>query len=339
MNWVFQCNPKRFDLCAELKKGITAGHWSAKQHKREISPGDRVFFWQTGNDARLLACGHVTSSVYEGEENEFGRSRVDISFDSKIVPPLTRLEILDMKSPEGKVLAGFPAFTAAGRQGTNIQIGDPTVAALTRILETRLIPLSTRAADKDAEDVERSLSDAIRRAEQETTEKLRAHIAKLESTTFEWLVAFLLVKLEYKNVVVTKQTGDHGIDITAKLVARGVTDIQTGVQVKRQQSGVGRPAIQNLRGALGPHQVGLFVTSSHFTKEAKAEAKDSTKAPIALIDGAQLIKLLMSCKIGAEHRQVTLHHFTPKGLSQDELEAGVEAGVEEGEEELDADSV
>ena len=55
MDWVFQCNPKRYDLASELEKGNQTEDWSMNQHRELVSPGDRVFFWQTGSNARLLA--------------------------------------------------------------------------------------------------------------------------------------------------------------------------------------------------------------------------------------------------------------------------------------------
>jgi hypothetical protein len=118
MDWVFQCSPKRYDLASELKKGIRTEDWSMNQHRDRVSPGDRVFFWQTGPDARLLAIGRVESPVYE-RESPFGRYCVDIVFDYLIAPPITRPEILDRK-----VLSAFGPFK--GQMGTNFPIGGCT---------------------------------------------------------------------------------------------------------------------------------------------------------------------------------------------------------------------
>ena len=93
MDWVFQCNPKRYDLASELEKGIRTQDWAMNQHRERVAPGDRVFFWQTGSNARLLATGHVDSPVYE-RESPFGRHRVGIVFDCRIIPPVTRPEML-----------------------------------------------------------------------------------------------------------------------------------------------------------------------------------------------------------------------------------------------------
>src|SRR5438105_9818796 len=93
MDWIFQCNPRRYDLAAVLERGETSEDWAMNQGRGIVSPGDRVFFWQTGNDAQLLAIGRVTSPVYEREGSEFGRYCVDVAFEHRIRPPFRRNEI------------------------------------------------------------------------------------------------------------------------------------------------------------------------------------------------------------------------------------------------------
>src|SRR5712692_10530135 len=95
MDWLFQCNPKRFDLASFIEGGAQNDDWSMNQCRQLVSPGDRVFFWQTGAEARLLAVGHVTSPVYKREKSSFGPYCVDVAFDYKIAPPLTRPEALE----------------------------------------------------------------------------------------------------------------------------------------------------------------------------------------------------------------------------------------------------
>src|SRR6266576_2363298 len=120
MDWLFQCNPKRYDLADVLDRGGTSDTWAMNQGRRIVSPGDRAFFWQTGNDAQLLVIGKVVSPVYQREGSEFGRYCVDVTFEHRIRPPLKREEIL-----LNPLLRTFPAFK--GVQGTNFLIHDPEV--------------------------------------------------------------------------------------------------------------------------------------------------------------------------------------------------------------------
>jgi restriction system protein len=103
--------------------------------------------------------------------------------------------------------------------------------------------------------------------------------------------------------------------------------MQTCIQVKRQQT-VGRPIVQNIRGSLSAHEAGLLVTSGYFTDEAREEANDPRKVPIALIDGLKLTELLLDLEIGVEHVNVTLYRLKLDDLSKEQLEARVEESDE-----------
>jgi restriction system protein len=99
--------------------------------------------------------------------------------------------------------------------------------------------------------------------------------------------------------------------------------IRTCIQVKRQQS-VGAPVVQNIRGSLSAHEAGLLVTSGQFTSGAIAEANDPHKLPITLINGAQLLELLLKHEIGVEAVHLTYYRLKLDEISKDKLEAFVE---------------
>jgi EVE domain len=135
MDWLFQCNPKRYDVAALLERGDTRDDWAMNQGRKFVSPGDRVFFWQTGKNAQLLAVGRVTSPVYERSDNEFGRYFVDVVFQHCILPPLTRKEALS-----NETLRNLTPFK--GIQGTNYALRDPAIVAeLEKTIEGRLVPI------------------------------------------------------------------------------------------------------------------------------------------------------------------------------------------------------
>jgi hypothetical protein len=317
MDWVFQCNPKRYDLAAELEKGNQTEDWSMNQHRELVSPGDRVFFWQTGSNARLLAIGHVDSPVYE-RESPFGRHRVDIIFDHKVVPPAIRPEVLEQKA-----LSTFGPFK--GVMGTNFPILNvETVTALEKLVEGRLISLSATGSPAPATgNAHIALDEAIKRSRHQISLSLRDYISTMDPFGFQWLVRALLIKLGYTDVVVSKASGDGGVDLRATLVGGGIARIRTCIQVKRQQS-VGAPVVQNIRGALSAHEAGLLVTSGQFTAGAIAEANDPQKLPIALVNGAQLLDLLLKHEIGVEPVHLTYYRLKLDEISKERLEAFVE---------------
>jgi HJR/Mrr/RecB family endonuclease len=318
MDWLFQCNPKLYDLAGFLEGGGTREDWSMKQGKNLVSPGDRVFFWQTGADAQLLAIGQVISPVYERASSDFGRDCVDIAFEHRIVPPLRKDEVL-----ANETLRNFRPFK--GAMGTNFRLDDPAIIAeLQKKIEGRLVPIPISAELVQPIDAVKHAETAINNAALEATHALRKYIAGMKPDTFELLVSALFLTLGYKQVVVTKRSGDSGIDVKAVLVVEGVGNIRTCIQVKRQQTPVGRPVVQNLRGSLGPHEVGIVVTSSGFSAEAREEAQDPTKAPIALISGQQFAELLLKHQIGIQHIDRKLYRLALDDLAQDRLQARVE---------------
>jgi HJR/Mrr/RecB family endonuclease len=318
MDWLFQCNPRRYDLAAFLEGGGTSEDWAMNQGRNLVSPGDRVFFWQTGVNGQLLTIGQVMSPVYERPASGFGRYCVDIAFHHKIVPPLTRDEAL-----ANQTLRNFAPFK--GVQGTNFVLRDPAIIAeLEKTIEGRLVPISISGELVQPIDAIKDAEIAIKNAAFETTNALRKYIAEMEPTTFELLVSALFLKLGYKHVAVTKRSGDAGIDVRAVLVVEGVGNIRTCIQVMRQQNPVGRPVVQNLRGSLGPLEVGIVVTSSGFSDEAREEAQDSTKAPIALISGQQFAELLLKYEIGIQHIDRKLYRLALDDLAKDVLQSRVE---------------
>lgn len=317
MDWLFQCNPKRYDLATELEKGTQTEDWSMNQHRELISPGDRIFFWQTGSNARLLAIGHVDLPVYE-DELPFGRHRVDIVFDYRIVPPVTKPELLAERT-----LSAFPPFK--GMMGTNFQISNADiVGALEKLVDGRLVSVARTSLSAPATgDVQIALDEAIKKVKHQTSLSLREYISSMDPIGFEWLVRALLLKLGYTDVVVTKASGDGGVDLRATLVGGGIARMRTCIQVKRQQS-VGAPVVQNIRGSLSAHEAGLLVTSGQFTTGAVAEANDPHKLPITLVNGGQLLELLLKHGIGVEPVRLTYYRLKLEEISKDHLEALVE---------------
>jgi hypothetical protein len=70
----------------------------------------------------MLPMSHIVSPVYTRKDVGFGSFCVDVVFDYKIVPPLTRQEIL-----LNEVLGRFLPFK--GAMGTNFPISDISFVA------------------------------------------------------------------------------------------------------------------------------------------------------------------------------------------------------------------
>ena len=135
---------------------------------------------------------------------------------------------------------------------------------------------------------------------------LKEKLLKLEWGDFELLVVKLLVNMGFDDVSHTRFSNDGGIDARGTMVTGNVVRTKMVVQAKRWKANVQAPLIRQLRGSLGAHEQGLFITTSNFSKGAYEEAKTIDKTPIALMNGDQLVSLLMEYGIGVKKTDTTI---------------------------------
>jgi hypothetical protein len=64
--WIFQANPKIYDV-KRATQSLREDTWLVQQHRTEIHHGDRVYLWESGRDAGILAAGQVLDEVSERE--------------------------------------------------------------------------------------------------------------------------------------------------------------------------------------------------------------------------------------------------------------------------------
>jgi restriction system protein len=162
----------------------------------------------------------------------------------------------------------------------------------------------------EAPEIERphqALASAVKSYNKQQETLLRETLAKMNPYRFESLVKDLLEAMDYDDVVVTKQSGDKGIDVVANYEF-GITQVREVVQVKRQQGTITRPILDQLRGALPYHQAirGTIITIGKFAKGCKDAAFFQGAAPITLIDGDKLIELLVKHNVGTKRRSLSL---------------------------------
>lgn len=68
--WIFQANPRRFDIHAFLKKPQDEFEWLVERHKEEIARGDNVFLWAAiGGGDRTRAGVVALAEVRDGFRN------------------------------------------------------------------------------------------------------------------------------------------------------------------------------------------------------------------------------------------------------------------------------
>lgn len=118
---------------------------------------------------------------------------------------------------------------------------------------------------------------------------------------FERLTQRVLRECGFTNVVVTKKSGDGGIDGTGKLKINGIFSFNIAFQCKRYQGSVSAGDIRDFRGSLTTDiEKGVFITTGSFSKPAIEEASNPGKQQIDLIDGEEFITKLAEFGIGVK---------------------------------------
>lgn len=145
----------------------------------------------------------------------------------------------------------------------------------------------------------------------ELLEKVRS----MKWEAFEKLAKQVLSQLGFDDIDVTPPKGDKGIDLhgVVRNKESGIISSRVYVQCKRysERSAIQRNAIDEFKGALqskGQTSVGIFITSSRYTRGAKEAAKaENANNLITLIDGEQLAEMMKKTGVGVK-KVVTVDH-------------------------------
>lgn len=140
--------------------------------------------------------------------------------------------------------------------------------------------------------------------------KVKQRLFELTPRAFEFFAGDLLEYLGLASVVVTKQSGDGGIDAHCEIASGGIFRVPAGVQVKRYQHSVTRPDMDRFIGALANrYSCGIFITTSSFTKNALQKA--SLIPHISTVDGEQITTILMANGVGIlpSHERIDEGYF------------------------------
>lgn len=113
----------------------------------------------------------------------------------------------------------------------------------------------------------------------------------LKGHPFADFVAHLLMSMGYKTRV-SPEGPDGGIDIIAHRDELGFDPPIVKVQVKSSEGSIGDPVVSALYGKVSAGEFGLPVTLGSFTSQAKAFGR--SKSNLRLIDGAELVSLILS---------------------------------------------
>jgi len=155
---------------------------------------------------------------------------------------------------------------------------------------------------------------------------LMEEVMKFTPTDFEKLVVRLLLKMGYGSGIdnagfVTKASGDGGIDGIIKEDQLGFSSIYIQAKQWQPSTKVDRPEVQKFAGALQGVKAskGLFITTAGFSAKAREYAENLHGSTIVLVDGNQLMKLMIKINLGVSVE----HTYEVKRIDSDFFNEGL----------------
>lgn len=152
--------------------------------------------------------------------------------------------------------------------------------------------------DSDAPDTPEESDDEIaatttlEEAEEAAWGDISRHLRGLGAYDFQNLVAALLEGMGYHVAWVAPPGPDRGIDVLAGLDPLGIKDPRIKVQVKhRPDARTSSDQLRSFMAVLSDKDVGIFVASGGFTRDAEMEARTQENRRITLIDLERLVEL------------------------------------------------
>ncbi len=225
---------------------------------------------------------------------------------SSFASPSTRRESLyyRLRNLRGRALVS--------REGYMYSITDDGLALLGRVGE------NTSSSGHEQQE----LGTLVKQQKDSVLQSLRDRLLQMEPYAFEHLVKLLLEAMDYQNVEVTKPSGDGGVDVVADIQI-GISSVREVVQAKRHRYTIQRKDLDALRGSLYRFGAvrGTIITTSRFSKGTEEAAFDTGAAPITLIDGDNLIRLLVQYEIGVRKRRLEVLELDPEAFSNLEQDA------------------
>lgn len=161
---------------------------------------------------------------------------------------------------------------------------------------------TTDVVQSESSHDEKSPQEAIEQAISSLNDSLASELLSMildhDPYVFEKIVVKLLEVMGYGVGEVTSKSNDGGIDGIITADPLGFEAIYTQAKRYSPSNKVGAPEIQGFIGALRNANKGVFITTSSFQPAAIEVANSCLYAKIKLIDGEELINLMIKYNVG-----------------------------------------
>ena len=161
------------------------------------------------------------------------------------------------------------------------------------------------------------LITTIEEAEENAWRDVQDHLDNMPPYDFQDLVAALLEGMDYHVAWISPPGPDKGVDIVAYKDPLGTVMPRIKVQVKRRQDKINVEGVRSFMAVLGDHDVGVFVNTGGFTKDADSEARMQEKRKLTLVDSKGLFDLWIEhyTQIDEDRRRLlplkAVHYLAP----------------------------
>ena len=152
--------------------------------------------------------------------------------------------------------------------------------------------MGSRKRTKDNETKSgKTASITFEQAEEQAWSEIEQYLRDMKPYDFQDMVAGLLRAMGYHVSWIAPPGKDGGIDIVAWSDPLGTRPPRVKVQVKRVGQNISVEGLRAFMATLGDDDVGLFVTTGGFTKDAEEEARTQEKRKVTLVSLEKLFDL------------------------------------------------
>jgi restriction endonuclease Mrr len=225
--------------------------------------------------------------------------------------PIGFARLAETAKRRGRLQADIPqgqALLEAAARADNLRRQSTGQRPRFRIGDRR-VALTDWATDIELQRIERDLYAVVERYKEQAKRSLLRRIQELPQRSFGELVLLLLERVGFAELSPVRRPGTHGAELhlTGRLLGPS-GEMRTAVVLRRDGREIGRERVTELRGALhhyGPANAGWLITAGQVLSGAKEEANAVGAAPVHLVDGMGLVRLMEDHAIGTS--RVTLN--------------------------------
>lgn len=133
--WIFQCNPKTWDVLTVLDRDMPFDDdWTVNQYRGQPQVGDTAYIWRAGDDAGIYAVARIASEEHAVPGDAIGENKVDITYQRRVDPPLLKARLLGNSLTAGLSVIRNP-------QGSNFKVTQEQAQAIGAMLDGVQVPV------------------------------------------------------------------------------------------------------------------------------------------------------------------------------------------------------